>query len=230
MIHRAAFLLPFLAAVPALAAERRYSVTDFDRVRIEGPYQVTLVTGATTRARAIGDQSALDRVTIEVQSGVLKIHPNRSAWGGTPGVGSGPVTVELATRALRGATVVGSGRLAIDRLRGLKADLSLSGSGAMTIDAVESDALVLTLAGAGTLKLAGKAKQLRATVQGSGTLDGEGLAADDATLVSDSSGSIAFRAGRTARVSANGLGEVRIAGPASCTVTGPGAASVTCGK
>ena len=41
-------------AAPAAAADRRYSVTDFDRVIVEGPYVVRLVVGRTS----VGDARA----------------------------------------------------------------------------------------------------------------------------------------------------------------------------
>ena len=222
-------LLLALSPAPTLAAERNYSVTDYDRIRIEGPYEVTLATGTSSRARAFGDQAALDRITIEVQAGMLKIHPNRSAWGGNPGAQSGPVKIELGTRALKGVAIVGSSRLAIDTVRGIKVDLSVSGSGRLDVAAVHVDSLVLASVGAGTVALGGTAKQLRATVQGSAALEAETLRTDDAVLSAETSGKIAFRADRTARIAANGLGEVRIAGTADCTVTGS-AADVHCGK
>jgi hypothetical protein len=229
MKSMAAFFL-LAAAAPVAAAERNYSVSDFDRIQVEGPYEVTLATGGSSRARAIGDQAALDRVTVEVQGGTLKIRPNRFAWGGAAKAASGPVRIELGARTLRTATLLGPGRLAIDRLRGLRADLSVSGSGSITVGAVEADNLVLGLLGSGTLALGGKAKQLRATIQGSGDLKAEGLAADDAVLIADTSGKIAFTANRTAKVTASGAGAVTIAGAASCTLSGVAAPEVSCGR
>ena len=94
-------------AAPAQAAERRYSVTDFDRVVVEGPYIVRLTTGRPSSAVAHGTREALDRVIVDVQGQTLRIRRNRSAWGGNPGAEAGPVTVELATRTLLSARLVG---------------------------------------------------------------------------------------------------------------------------
>src|SRR5690349_20556352 len=77
-------LLAFAAAAPAAAAERHYSITDFDRVQVDGPYRVTLATGRSSAARAEGSTEALDHVSIDVQGGILRIRRNRSAWGGYP--------------------------------------------------------------------------------------------------------------------------------------------------
>ena len=181
-------LLAFAAAVPAGAAERTYSITDFDRVQVDGPYRVILTAGRSSAARAEGSTEALDHVSVDVQGGTLRVRRNRSAWGGYPASGIGPVTVTLTTRDLRNAAVVGSGSLDVDRAKGLRVDLSVSGSGRLTVASVEADNLIVGLLGGGRITLAGRAKQLKATVQGSGDLAAAGLSADDAQIASDTAG------------------------------------------
>src|ERR1044072_6636823 len=99
------------AAPPAGAVERRYPVTDFDRVQVDGAYQVALTTGVSSGASAQGSSEALDRVSIDVQGNTLRVRPNRAAWGGYPGDRKGPVVISLSTRDLPAAAVVGSGSL-----------------------------------------------------------------------------------------------------------------------
>ncbi len=223
-------LLALLAAAPAGAAERRYPVTDFDRIQVEGPYKVALRTGLSSGAAATGSPQALERVTIEVQGRTLRIRPNRSAWGGYPGAAApGPVTIQATTRELSHVVVGGSGSLDIDRVRGLRLDLSVVGTSHLAIASVDADNLLAGLTGSGRISLAGKAKQLRATVQGSGDFDGRGLSADDVQLTADTAGSVAVRAVRTAKVTARGLGEVEILGSPACTVEALGAGQVICG-
>lgn len=218
-------------AVPAsvMAAERRFLVGDFDRVQIEGPYQVTLATGRSSSARATGGQSALDRVSVEVRGRTLHVRASRSAWGGDPREATGPVRIEITTRELRAGTVAGAASLAIDRAGGLRLDFSLSGSGRLAIASVDADLLVVGLLGSGKILLAGKAKQLRASIQGTGDLDAARFRAEDADIGADTAGAIAVTALRTARVRANGTGEVTISGSPACTVTGLSAGGVRCG-
>lgn len=224
----AAFAL--LAATPALAAERLYSVTDFDRVRIEGPYQVTLSTGGSSSASATGSQPGIDRLLMDVQSGVLRIRPNPSTWGENDRGPVGPVAIRVSTRTLRGAAIVGSGTLAVDKAGGLRLDLSVSGSGTLAVASVDADNLVVGLLGSGRIMLAGRTKQLRAAVQGSGDLDAAGLKADDAIINADTAGTIKLAAVRTAKVRAGGTGDVEISGTPSCTIDGLGAGTVRCGR
>jgi len=230
---RAAALATLLAAAiaaPAAAAERSYPVTDFDRVQVEGPYELVLTTGGGSSARASGSQAALERVTVEVQSGILKVHPNRSGWGGYPGADSGPVRILASTRQLRAATVIGAGTLAVDRVGGLRVDLSVSGSGRIAVRRVDADTLLLGLIGSGRISAAGAAKQVRATIQGSGDLDAASLAADDLVLNAETAGTVAIAARRTAKVKAAGSGNVEVSGAAACTVTATGAGRVRCGR
>ena len=227
--------MPFLLALaalsaPAAAAERRYSVNDFDRVQVDGPYEVTLTTGGSSHAVAVGDQAAIDRVSVDVQGRTLRVRPSVSAWGGYPGASAGAVRIVLSTRELKGATVIGAGSLAVDRARGLRLDLSLSGSGNLSVGSVDADTLILGAAGSGAISIAGKAKQLRLTVDGSGDFDGRSLVAEDAQIVAGTSGALAVGVRRTAKVTARGRGSVEILGRPACTVAGQAAAMVKCGN
>jgi hypothetical protein len=217
------------AVAPADAAERTYSVTDFDRVQVEGPYQVSLATGLSSGVRAVGSQAAIDRVSIEVQGRTLRVRTNRSAWGGYPGDPAGTVVIEARTRDLSAASVIGSGSLAVDKAKGLKLDLSVSGSGRLGLADADADNLVVALVGSGRISVGGKAKQLRASVQGSGDLDARSLNVDDAQITADTAGEIAVGVRRTAKVNAIGPGGVEMIGHAVCTVSGPAAAEVRCG-
>lgn len=218
------------AAAPAAAAERSYPVTDFDRVEVQGPYEVTLVTGRSSSARVIGSAQALESVSIDVQGSQLRVRRNASAWGGYPGERAGPVRIEISTRDLRAVSVIGGGKVSVDRVRGLRADLSVSGSGRIEVARIEADNLIIGLLGSGRIAAAGSAKQVRATVQGSGDLAAPALTADDLTLVAETAGDIAISARRTAKLRTGGSGDVAIGGTATCTVTGAGTGSVRCGK
>jgi hypothetical protein len=226
-----AFLSLVAAAMPSAAAERRYSLTDFDRVLIEGPIQVRLTTGLPTSGSAAGSQQSLDSISVEVQGSTLHVRPNRSSWGGYPGGARPPSpSVTIAARGLRAATVNGSGSLAIDKARGLRLDLTLTGSGGIAIGAVDVDNLGVTMIGAGKVSLAGRAKQARIIVQGSGELAAPALRVDDVQATIETAGNVALTAVRSAKVKSTGAGDVTIAGSAACTVEALGSGAVRCGR
>ena len=226
-------ILPLLLALvafaaPASAAERRYSVTDFDRVVVEGPYIVRLTTGRPSAAVAHGTREALDRVLVDVQGQTLRIRRNRSAWGGAPGADAGPLTIELSTRIIRSARLVGPASLDVDGAEGLQLDLVVQGSGRLRAANVDADNLSIGLLGSGKLELAGTARSLRADIQGTGDVDATELTVTNATLTTTTLGSVSVTVADAVTVNANGLGDVHILGRPSCTVRGAGAAQVRC--
>lgn len=218
------------ATAPAAAAERTYSVNDFDRVIIEGPYVVILAMGRSSSAVASGTREALDRVSVDVQGQTLRIRRNRQAWGGNPGADTGLVTITLATRTLRSARLIGAARLDLDGARGLRMEFSVEGSGRLRATGVATDNLSLGLLGSGVLDISGSAAMLRADVQGTGSVEAARLIARNANLTTTGSGTVALTVNGPATVAANGLGDVTIMGRATCTVTGPGADQVRCGS
>lgn len=223
------FAIALLAApVAASAADHNYSVTDFDRVIVEGPYAVRLVVGAPSSAVATGSRDALDRLTVDVQGQTLRIRRNNSAWGGSPNANVGPVTVTLATRNLRSARIIGAGQLDIAGGRGLNLEFVLQGSGRLRATAVAADNLSLGLLGSGRIEVGGTARALHADLQGNGDVEASHLVAQNATLSTSTSGIVAVTVNGPASVTANGLGEVTILGAAVCTVQGLGADRVRC--
>jgi hypothetical protein len=230
-MHR--FLIAVLAgcvAAPAIAApiERRYTITDFDRIQVDGPYQVTVATGTASSARASGSREAIDRVQVDVQGSMLRVRPNPSAWGGDFSKRNDPLVIHVTTRSLHTARVNGSGSLAIDRIKGLKFDSGVSGSGQISVAAAEADVLRLTLVGSGTIRLGGRAKTVRAEFHGSGNLEAEGLTASDAQIVSDTAGTMKLGVSRSASITASSSGEVEVTGTTACTVKQIGSGRVSC--
>jgi hypothetical protein len=217
------------SATPAAAAERRYSVTDFDRIVVEGPFAVRLDTDRSPSATATGSPQALEGVSIEVQGRTLRVRPNRSAWGGYPGAATAPATIALSTHGIRAASVNGAGQLILGRVGGLRLDLAVQGTGRIAAREVAADALHVALIGSGRIELAGTAREIRADVHGWADLDAAALTVQGATLVTDTAGRIALTAARQATVTAAGIGEIDIAGTPACTVRGPSAGQVRCG-
>ena len=223
-----ALLAIAVLAAPAAAADRNYSVTDFDRVVVEGAYVVTLQTGRPSMAVASGSQDALDRLSIDVNGRTLRIRRNRTSWTGTPGAQQAIPTIALSTRDLRSVRLVGPASFTVDGVRGQTVDLVVEGSGRLRATGIAADELELGLVGSGRLELAGTAEILRADFQGTGDVDAGQLVADNATLITTSMGTIALGARNTATVTANGLGTVTILGRPACTIRGPASSQVRC--
>jgi hypothetical protein len=211
---------------PADAATRNFGITDFSKIRIEGPFRVSLATGVAPFARATGSPAALDRVAVEVRGDTLVVQPNQS-WGGYPDDNPGPVEVSIGTHDLSSATLFGAGALSIDRVKGLKFSLSVQGSGAGEIHQVAADQLSVTLEGTASARLGGQAGKVTALVRGVSTLDAAKLATPDASISADGTATIDADVTDTARVDAWGAATIRLTGRPSCTVKAIGSASVS---
>ena len=232
MIDRAPILaLLVLASLPAAAAppaaQRNYSVTSFDRIRVDGPYEVRLKTNVAPYARASGSQAALDGVSLKVEGRTLVVRPTSGSWGGYPGENRGPVTIEAGTHELATAWLNGAGSLIVDKVRGLGFDLAIQGSGSVRIDAVDIDQLKMSLSGAGSARLAGRAGAMTATVRGTSSLDAEDLSVKDAVIGAEGPAVVRATVTNAAKVDALGLAAVTLSGKPACTVNAKGSASVT---
>lgn len=230
-----AFLALAIAALPAQASDRPYPIADFDRLVVEGAYRVRLVVGGATTAVASGTREGLDRVSIESAGRTLRIRPRRNQWGAGAGTDPGPVTIALRTRMLRSVRLIGPAILEVEGAGvgaapgGRDVDFMVQGSGTLRATRVVADTLSLGLLGAGSLDVAGTAETLRGQFQGTGNVTAGNLAAESATVTTNTVGSVALRVSGRAEVAAYGLGIVTIAGSPACVLSGASAAQVRCG-
>jgi hypothetical protein len=215
-----------VAATPAEAATRNFGVTSFTRIRVSGPYKVSVATGVAPFARASGSPAAIDRVAIEVRGDTLVGQSNPS-WGGYPGSDPGPVEVTLGTHELGSASLIGSGSVAIDRIRGLSFSLTIQGSGASAIGDASVDQLNVSLEGTANAKIAGKAGKLIALVRGISTFDGARLATPSADFSVDGTATIDANVTDTAKVNGWGPATVRLTGRPACNLKVQGSTTVS---
>lgn len=214
-------------AAPAIAASRNFGITDFTKVRVDGPYKVSFTSGVAPFARASGSGAALDRLTIEVRGDTLVVQNNKSGWGGYPGENPGPVEVTVGTHEISNAWVNGAGALLIDRVGGLSFALSVQGSGRAEIASADADQLNVSLIGTASAKLAGKAKKLTALVRGIAALDAGDLAATDASIGTEGAATVDANVKGEAAISASGPATIRLTGRPTCTLRTGSSATVS---
>lgn len=218
-----------LLASSASAAERGFTVIDFDRIQVDGPYVVRVETGKGPSARATGPGAALDQLRVEVRGRTLIVTRQRSQWGERFKHEPGSVSVRVTVPQLIRADLSGSGTLAIDRLRGPRLSLVVAGDGNLSAGAIDTDRLDLTLAGNGSITAGGKALVGSVTARGNGLIDASGLEIADLTLNASGAGSSRVAARRAAKVVATGSANVTILGTPACTVNALGSGEVSCG-
>jgi hypothetical protein len=214
--------------LPAHSANRNYGVAGFTKIRVEGPYKVTVKTGVAPFAKASGSPAALDRVQVDMRGDTLVVHSNSgAAWGGYPGAASGPAEIFIGTHELSRASVTGAGTISIDRVEGLSFALSLQGSGAGEIGKVESDQINVSLVGTASAKLGGRARKMTALVRGVSALDSAAMTVPHAHISADGTATVDANVTETARVDASGPATIRLTGQPSCTLKVSGAATVS---
>jgi hypothetical protein len=231
-------LLAVALLVPAIAgaAERSLYFGSIDRVRVQGPYRVTVSNGSPG-GKVSGDSTAINDVDTHVDGTTLVIRPRTSQAsrsGSASGFGSAPtttepVTIALTTPNLVSASVAGSANVTIAQMKGDRVDLSVSGPGSIQVDALNATHTNATLLGAGAIRLAGRSGDARLLASGEGSLDAAKLDAGELTVHLDGNGEISASARYAAQVINSGLGRVTIAGNAKCRVA-PGGGPVTCGR
>jgi hypothetical protein len=216
-----------LLAAPAGAATRNFGITSFTKVRVDGPFNVSLATGVAPFARASGSQAAIDRVAVEVQGDTLVVHNDINGWGDYSGKDVGPVEISLGTHDLSAAWLNGSGALSIDRAKGLSFNLSVQGSGIADIDQADVDQLNVSVVGTASATLGGRAGKTTAVVRGVSTLDAANLASKDATIGAEGTAKVAANVSNSVTVDASGPATVSLTGSPACTLRVSGSASVS---
>lgn len=214
------------AARPAEAATRNFGITDFTKIRVSGPYKVTLATGVAPFARATGSSSALDRLAVEVRGDTIVVQSNAS-WGGYPGSDPGPLEVTIGTHDLSLASLIGSGSLTIDRVKSQRFTLTIQGSGSGEVANLATDQLQVSLEGTATARIEGKAGKVTALVRGVSTLDASGLTAPSADIDTDGTATVDAQVTDTATINGWGPSTVRLAGRPSCTLKVQGSTTVS---
>jgi hypothetical protein len=222
--------IALLIAAPALARDRTVTVTSFDRVRIEGNFQVEITTGRGASARITGTEAAIERTSVTVQGQTLVVRANRSGWGGMPGRDNGPALIRLTTPFLRTLAVAGASIVKVDAMRASSVSIALEGSGVVTIAGIDTDALDVGSAGAGSIIASGRAAAARTVIRGTATLDAAALTVRDAKVISESAGTLTLTAIKTANVIATGSGTVTILGTPACTLVNKGSGTISCGR
>lgn len=218
-------------ALPASAADRNFVVTSFDRVRVEGPFDVRLtVANAGASGSATGDPTVLDTLDIEVQGTTLVVRKGANGWGerGKPN-GPAPV-ITLVTPTLRSASVIGGGKLAIKgRIRSQQLDFQITGTGSIDAQGIDSDQLTATLIGAGNVALAGKSGRARLQTNGSGTIMAMPLSVGGLMVFLDGPGETQATARFTANLTSTGLGRIVVSGSAACVTKAQAGGPILCG-
>ncbi|UVO51188.1 DUF2807 domain-containing protein [Sphingomonas sp. SUN019] len=229
MIRIVGALALFLFATPAFAADRTFSVGSFERLRVDGPFEVRVTTGSPG-ARARGGKELLERVDIDVNGTTLVVRMGNGGWGETPGKAAGaPPVITLSTPRLVSATVSAGARVSIAKMVSQRIDVSVTGAGLLSVENADTDQLNATLVGTGQINIGGRASRARLLTNGAGAIDASALTVNDLIVRMEGAGETKASARYTAQVNSTGLGKVTVTGGAKCTVKAVADGPVVCG-
>ena len=218
-------------ALPAAAADRSYTVTSFDRVRVEGPFDVRLtVANAGASAKASGDPEVLTNLDIQVQGTTLIVRKGANGWSERGKTGGAAPVITLVSSSLRTATVIGGGKLAVGgTIRSQRLDFQVNGTGSIDARGIATDELYVGLVGAGNVALAGKSGRAQLQTNGSGTIMAMPLTVNDLIVRLDGTSETQVSARFTADLTSTGLGRIVVAGGAKCTAKAQAGGPILCG-
>ncbi len=169
-----AFLAGFGVPIEASAAERIFSISDFQRIRVIGPFRVDVIADRLTTVRGKGSNDALDRVRLDVQGQTLFVRLDRTNFGGAEDKGP-PAVITIRAPALREASLAGNGALSLTGMKGLRVGVVVEGSGSLSATNVQADRMDIGVVGTGTVTLSGKARNAIVTGRGAGSVKGSAL-------------------------------------------------------
>ena len=217
-----------LLASPALAAERSFNVSGFDRLAASGSPEVTVTTGQAARVRATGDAADLDTLDVRVEDGTLKIGRKKEGWNWSSWKDRGPVRITVTVPMLRSVEAAGSGSVTVDRIKTAEFAGKLAGSGSLRLPSIDAGSVVFESAGSGSITATGRCRSGSAKIAGSGNLKLAGLKCETMSASIAGSGQIDAFATRTANLSTVGSGDISLAGGARCTVSTAGSGRARC--
>lgn len=218
---RGLIALVALLATPAGAAERRWPVGSIERLRVEAPVTLRVVTGGGNGVRGTAAARAtLDALDLRVDGTTLTIRAPRGF--------SATAEIVVATPRLDTIALYAPATVSIDALRGTRATVSIAGAGSVSVAHVDAERFDATLVGEGTITASGRTTEARLAGNGPGTIDATTLLAERTTV--QAAGDLIVRAAArsSARITAGPDAQVTITGHPQCAVHAATPANVRC--
>ncbi|GAA4215524.1 hypothetical protein GCM10022253_10260 [Sphingomonas endophytica] len=218
---RGLIALVALLATPAGAAERRWPVGSIERLRVEAPVSLRVVTGGGNGVRGTAAARAtLDALDLRVDGTTLTIRAPRGF--------SETAEIIVTTPRLDTVALFAPATVSVDALRGTRATVSIAGAGSVSVARVDAERFDATLVGEGTITASGRTTEARLAGNGPGTIDAATLLAERTTV--QAAGDLIVRAAArsTARITAGPDAQVTISGHPQCAVRAATPANVRC--
>lgn len=229
MIFRSVVMLCALAsAAPAMAADQRFSIGNFEELIVEGDIQVNVQTGKAPSAIGSGPREKLNALRVERQGKVVRIRSNGFTSASDKG---GPLSVTITGRGIRRLALIGSGKITADTLDSENMRIDLRGSGTIEVASLKAFKLVTMLTGNGMLKIAkGEIFNSEVVMDGGVNFISAGLVSQNLKLVQSGPASTLLTVSKIAEINNSGTGSITIEGDGTCLVRKAGSGKINCKK
>lgn len=177
-------LLLCLASVTAHADEQMRNMTNFKKIAISGPMNLTVDAGKPFSVSVQGDAKFIGRVTTRVVNGELRISMNE----------------ESTNNVRKHDRIV----ISMPSLTSFDAE----GAGLARLNNVQGDRLDVDYRGAGSLVINGKVRHVRIDAEGVGEVDTKSLIAQEADVSFEGIGSVSIYASEKLTADIEGMGNL----------------------
>ncbi|MCX2782572.1 DUF2807 domain-containing protein [Microbulbifer thermotolerans] len=203
------FAAPGRVAAEDETASKRFDVSGFTRIALEGSSQVQIVQGDHYEVVATGPADAMAYAKAEVRGDTLElsVEAEKKSWFGVITVSIDPgVEYRVTMPVIEGVKVAGSGAARAETLESKDLELRVTGSGSIRIDKVAAEALSASVTGSGDLS-AGTVLAVngQAAIMGSGDLRMDNFVGEQLTASIKGSGDMAV-GGRVVDLQINLMG------------------------
>ncbi len=211
--YRIAVLLGALCAAPlAMAEERSFDVSDFDKLRVAGSPDVILIQGNREGVVLSGAEADLDEIKVYVDDGTLVIRP-RKDWRLFSFLDSSrPVVARVQFKQLERIHTAGSNDISAESFQGNRLSVNVDGSSDVDLDNVQLQTFSVNISGAGDLQLAGESKSQAIQINGSGDYSAKNFVSETTSITINGSGDVSVHATERLDIQVNGSGDVSYLG------------------
>ena len=219
-------------APPASANTKRFGLTSFDRITVEGDMIVEIVPSNSIYAIADASRAALDTLSIEVdESRTLVVTQLAEGIFGPRRANNndGPIHIRISAQNFTSVFLRGGGQVTITGMRGRDLRIDLNGAGSIAARGIDGETLLVHVAGSGSIALAGHSRAVTASLMGAGTIDAGALQTRDLIARANGTGRLSFAALTSADLFTAGSANISVAGRPRCMIRNTGAGTISCG-
>lgn len=155
--------------------KEKHQVTTYTKLKVNGPFEVDLVSGEPGTISIEGDENILQLTTIEVAEGILSIS-TQNEQPVNPSRGN-KIRIKVPFKSMEHIALIGCG--SINSGRTLKSEnFKATVDGPGTINAtIKADNTEVWVLGSGTINISGTSQKFTCRIAGSGTVKANGLEA-----------------------------------------------------